>query len=96
MSVYIGPSPKEGGRKEKGYTSEKKVQTTPPALNASATDPCPTFNQINRTALNYIRSHNGNVSAYRFKSSKKGWSRRLMQRLRENVLHLPSPALLRR
>ena len=50
---------------------------------------------VNATAVNYIRGHNDNVFAYRFRSREKGWSRKLVQRLKENILHLPSPALFR-
>ena len=40
--------------------------------------------------------NNDNAFAYRFKLREKGKSRRLMQRLRENVFRLPSPPLFRR
>ena len=51
---------------------------------------------VNMTAVNCIRWHNDNAFAYRFKLREKGLSRRRMQKWRENVLHLPSPALFRR
>ena len=51
---------------------------------------------INTTAVNCIRWHNDNAFAYLFKLREKGYLRRLMQRLRENILCLPSPALFRR
>ena len=65
-SVYIRPSPKREKKDER-----KNVQTTPPAPTASAIDPCPTFIHISRTAVNYLRWHNGNVFAYPFKSRGK-------------------------
>ena len=48
------------------------------------------------TALNCIGWHNDNDFAYLFELREKGYSRRLMQKLRENILCLPSPALFRR
>ena len=49
ISVYIGPSPREGERKGKRKTREKMSKHPPPAPTASAIGPCPTISQISRT-----------------------------------------------
>ena len=47
--VCVGPSPKEGERREKRQTREKMSKQPPPAPTASTVGPCPTFIQVSRT-----------------------------------------------
>ena len=49
ISVYIGPSPREGGRNQKRWTREKMSKQPPLTPTASAIGPCPTIIQISRT-----------------------------------------------
>ena len=46
ISVYIGPSPKEREKEEKGYMRVKMSKPSPPAPTASAIGPCPTVIKI--------------------------------------------------
>ena len=50
VSVYIGPSPREGKKEDRNERREKKMsKQTPPAPTAIEVGPCPTFIQISRT-----------------------------------------------